>query len=148
VRNEEEFGIPLVNIERSPLFLMFFVIVSAIISYSGYELLKNVNPWGFMVMIPAILFSFQTLWLLLNPFAVIFFDKIVIRQSFFHRKEFYFIDIKQITEGKQGKIYVTYHDGELEKLSLFGIRPLHLQHLKTEVEKLVLLSIKDNSAKF
>jgi hypothetical protein len=144
VRNEEEYGIPLVNIERSPLFLIFFIAISAVISYLGYQLLKNVNPWGFIVMIPALALSFQTLWLLLNPFAIVFKDKIAIKQSFLHQKELYFIDIKQITEGKQGKIYITYHDGELEPINLFGIKPLHTQLLKTEVEKFLVADIKDN----
>jgi hypothetical protein len=143
VRNEEEYGIPLVNIERSPLFLICFIAITAVISYLGYQLLKNVNPWGFIVMIPALTLSFQTLWFLLNPFAIVFKDKIAIKQSFFHQKELYFIDIKQITEGKQGKVYITYHDGDLEPINLFGIKPSHIQLLKTEVEKFVLLSIKD-----
>jgi hypothetical protein len=146
VRNEEEYGIPLVNIERSPLFLIFFIAASLVISYLGYQLLKNVNPWGFMAMIPALTLSFQTLWFLLNPFAIVFKDKIAIKQSLFHQKELYFIDIKQITEGKQGKIYITYHDGELEPINLFGIKPLHVQLLKAEVEKCLLTNIKDSRA--
>jgi hypothetical protein len=143
VRNEEEYGIPLVNIERNPFILISFFGLSALISFGGYQLLKNVNPWGFMVMIPAAFLCFQSLWLLLNPFAIIFKDKIAIKQSFFHQKQRYFIDIKQITESKGGKIYLVYNDGELEPINLFGIKHSHTQLLKSEMEKFVLLSMKD-----
>ncbi|MES2678730.1 MAG: hypothetical protein V4635_02545 [Bacteroidota bacterium] len=139
MRNKEKEQIPLLNIERSPAFLMISVLVSVLIAWLGYVLLKNVNPWGFLVMIPAAILCFQSVWLLLHPFALIFEDKIEIKQSLFHHKEHYFIDIKKITD-KNGRLYITYKDDEVELIRLFGIKPSHLQLLKTEVEKFISVS--------
>ena len=96
------------------------------------------NPWGFIVMGPAAIFSFQTLWLMLNPFALVFKDKIEIRQSFFHSKDRYFIDIKRIAKNKKGALYITYHDDEIERINLFGIKAAHVDLFKSEVEKRAL----------
>ena len=141
MRNKEKDEIPLLNIERSPLILIISVLISMSIVYLGYVLLKDVNPWGFIIMIPAAIFSFQSLWLLLNPFAIIFRDKFTIRQSLFHHKDHYFIDIKKITKNKNGGLYITYKDDEVEKIGLFGIKNSHIQLLKIEVEKLIALPL-------
>jgi len=139
VRNKEKDQDPLLQIERSPIILVIFIALSAFIDYATYVLLKNVNPWGFMVMIPAAIVSFQSLWFLLNPFAIIFQDKIEIRQSLFHRKDHYFMDIKKITQNKNGRLYFTFKDDEVELIKLFGIKPSHIQLLKTEVEKFLVV---------
>ncbi|HOZ87816.1 MAG TPA: hypothetical protein PL029_08665 [Bacteroidia bacterium] len=140
MRNKEKEQIPLFNIERNPAFLLVSVLISALISLLGYVLLKNVNPWGFLVMIPAAILSFQSVWFLLNPFAVIFEDKIEIKQSLFHHKDHYFIDIKKITKNKNGRLYITYKDDEVELIRLFGIKTSHRQLLKSEVEKFISVS--------
>ena len=145
MRNEAEIEIPLVNIDRNPLFLLISVIISTVILYFGCSLLQNVNGWGFIVLIPGTIISFQTLWLLLNPFALVYSDKIEIKQSFFHHKFRYFVDIKKIIETKNGKIYITYNDDEVEAINLFGIKASHLTLLKTEIEKSVNENIKTRS---
>jgi hypothetical protein len=138
VRKKEVDQVPILNIERNPIFLITSVVISALIVYFGFSLLKSVNPWGFIVMIPAAILSFQSLWFLLNPFAIIFEDRIEIKQTLFQYKEHYFIDIKKITENKKGRLFITYKDDEVEPIRLFGIKTGHVQLLKKEIEKFIV----------
>ncbi|WP_317896626.1 hypothetical protein [Aurantibacillus circumpalustris] len=133
---------PLQHIERSPIFLTISVLISSTIVFIGYNMLKNMNPWGFIVLIPGSIFSFQTLWWLLHPFAIVFEDKIEIKQSLLHHKYRYFVDLKRISESKKGKIYITYNDDEMEGLNLFGIKPSHVSFLKSEMERSVSQNMK------
>ena len=135
MRNDKKEEIPLANIERNPLVVLFSVILSGALAYVTFQLFIAMNPWGFLMMAPAAMICFQTLWLLLNPFAIVFEDKLEIRQSFFHNKDCYFIDIKSIARNKKGKIYITYHDDEIERINLLGIKTSHVELLKSEVEK-------------
>jgi hypothetical protein len=137
VKNIQKEEIPLVNIERHPLLLLGSILLCAAIIYAGYALLRDVNPWGFIVMIPGVILFFQVLWLIVNPFALVFDDKIEIKQSFFHSKLRYFVDIKRVSESKAGRLYITYNDDEMEALNLFGIKPSHMQLLKSEMQKFV-----------
>jgi hypothetical protein len=142
VRNPEKELPPRLNIERSPLFLLTSVLLSTLIVFCAYILLKNVNPWGFIVIIPGAILSFQTLWWILNPFALVFDDKIEIKQSLMHHKFRYFVDVKKITDSKKTALYLTYNDDEVELLNLFGIKPSQVQLLKSEMEKSVTESLK------
>jgi hypothetical protein len=142
VKNIEKEEIALVNIERSPLFLLIAVLISLLIVLYGYILLKDVNPLGFLVMIPGSILSFQALWWLLHPFARVFADKIEIKQSLLHHKYRYFVDVKRISESKKGVIYITYNDDEMEALNLFGIKSSQVPLLKSELEKFVSENIK------
>ena len=93
------------------------------------------NPAGFMLLIITSIISFQTLWFLLNPFALVYQAKILIKYSIFKSKEWYFIDVLKISFDKKNRIFITYKDGEIVKLSTFGIKPSHLSVLKNEIEK-------------
>jgi hypothetical protein len=95
-----------------------------------------------MVAIPGAILSFQSLWLLLNPFAMIYEDRFEIRQSFVHRKERYFVDIKRVTQKRNGKLYITFNDDEIERINLMGIKPSHVSILKEKVQNLVTESLK------
>lgn len=130
------------HIERNPLFLSISILISASIVFMGYNMLKNMNPWGFIVLVPGSILSFQSLWWLLHPFALVFEDKIEIKQSLLHHKYRYFVDLKRISESKKGKIYITYNDDEMEGLNLFGIKPSHVSLLKSEMERSVSENIK------
>lgn len=135
MKNYEEIEIPKLNIERNPLFLAIFGGIGLILAYFDYYLFNTFNPWGFLVLIPASAICFQTLWFLLHPFALVFNDRVEIKYSLFKNKLWQFIDIKKITEGKDGKLYITYKDGEVDRLNLRGIKKAHLPLLKSEFEK-------------
>lgn len=141
MKSDKKEEVPLVNIERNPLFLLASVLLTGIIVFYAYSLLKAVNPWGFMVMIPAAVLAFQSLWWLLNPFAEIYPDRIEIKQSLFHDKIRYFVDLKEINGTKKQVLYITYNDEESEALNLFGIKSSHITLLKSEMEKYVSESI-------
>lgn len=93
-------------------------------------------------MVPTAILFFQVLWLIMNPFAIVFDDKVEMKQSLFHNKLWYFVDIKKVGENKKGKLYITYNDDEMEAMSLFGIRPSHTKVLKAEMEKMVSEHLK------
>lgn len=142
MKNIEKEEIPLLHIERSPLFLIIAILISSSIVFYGYLLLKDVNPMGFLIMIPASIFSFQSLWWLLHPFALVFEDKLEIKQSLLHHKLRYFVDVKRISESKTGKLYITYNDDEMEALNLFGIKPSHIALLRDTLKKHVAENMK------
>jgi hypothetical protein len=137
VKKDESDEIVLLNAERSPIFLMFFVLSSAALLFASWQLLKIFNPWGFIVAIPAAMLSFQSLWLLLNPFAKIFSDRFEIKQSFVHRKTRYFVDIKKVTQKPSGKLYITFNDDDVERVNLFGIRSSHLKSFSEKITEFV-----------
>jgi hypothetical protein len=113
---------PELNIERSPLILIISVILALLLIFSTYRLFVDVNPWGFLIMIPALFYGYHTLWILLNPFAMVFRDRVEMKQSLFTNKQYFFNDIKRIQESS-GRIYVVFKDDDSEPLRLFGIQP-------------------------
>ena len=135
MKNSKDYETPLINIERSPTSLIIVIAISSLIVWFAYYLLAQINPWGFLVMVPAAIFSFQLLWMLLNPFAQVFEDRVEIKQSLFSNKLWYFIDIKSISENSKGSIYVKYKDDEVEPMKLRGIKRSHLPVLKSEISK-------------
>lgn len=137
MRNEEKIEIPLINIERSTLLIITSFLFSSVILLIGYIVLIDFNPFGFLIMIPGFFMAFQSLWIVLHPFTLIFADRFEIKQSLFRNKIHYFIDIKQVTQNSNGKLYITFNDDEIERLNLFGIKKNHKQLLKSEIEKAI-----------
>jgi hypothetical protein len=137
VKKTENEELPLFILERNPLFVATFVSISALIVYVGYLLLKEVNPWGFIVLVPGSILAFQSLWFVLHPFGHIYKDKIDIQQSLMHQKVTYVVDIKKITETDAGKLFITFRDDEVQYLNTFGIKDAHKTVLKKEIETLV-----------
>ncbi len=139
MKKQEKEEVPLLLIERNPLVLLVSLVICSLFVYWGYTLLKDVNPRGFLVMVPAGIVLFHSLWLLLNPFALIFDDRIEIRQSLIHHKMRHFIDIEKLSQNKEGRLFISYRDGEVEKLNLFGIKKQHKELLKDSFNKQILL---------
>lgn len=134
--------IPLLNVERSPIFLLFWTIFNGFLVYLNYYFFKNMNPWGFIIMTPTVVMSFLTLWLLLNPFAVFFEDKIEFKQSFFNNSTLYFIDVKKVLEVKNNRVKIIYNDDDLGSFVIYGIKPSHKELLKKQLESSVSESIQ------
>ena len=137
MKNAEEIEIPLMNIDRDPKLLAISVLLSALIVYTGYRLLVNMNGWGFILMIPGTILSFQSIWLLMNPFALIYADKIEIKQSLMRHKYRYFVDLKKISRDNKGKVIITYNDDEVEALNLFGVKTSQVDQFVSEISKSV-----------
>lgn len=137
MRKREEEGTPLVNIERHPLVLIVSLGITGLLAWYNVSLFSVMHPLGFVIMTPTVILAVQSLWLILTPFAMVYADRVEFRQSFFHQKRRYFIDLKRTAINRDGKFYIVYHDDEVERLHLFGIRPSHVQLLKTELDKSV-----------
>jgi hypothetical protein len=130
---------PVLQIERNPYLMLGVSAFSALLCWLAWELLMDMNPWGFILMAPAVFAAFHSLWFLLSPFASVFADRIEIRQSLFHHQQRYFGDIKKVNGQSNGKLYLVYNDDEIEPIGLFGIRKSQEAGLKTlfseQVEK-------------
>ena len=134
--------IPLVNIERNPLVLIMSLLLTVGLIYLTFRTLfsqevSDINPMGFLLIVPTSVISFQTLWYLLNPFAIIFDDKVEIKKSLFHNKFWYYNDLKKVSELKNGSFAIFYNDDEIEKMNLLGIKNAHKALLREELNKMV-----------
>lgn len=127
----------MVNIERHPLVLIVSLGITGLLAWYNVSLFSVMHPLGFVIMTPTVILAVQSLWLILTPFAMVYADRVEFRQSFFHQKRRYFIDLKRTAINRDGKFYIVYHDDEVERLHLFGIRPSHVQLLKTELDRSV-----------
>jgi hypothetical protein len=129
VKNEQKEEVALLNIERSIPLLLTVAALMVLDLYISYTMLVAQHPFGFIAGIPGIILAFQLLWLSLHPFAIIFEDRFEITQSFIHKKQRYFTDIKKVTPRQRGHFYITFNDDEIEKINLFGIRGSHYEKM-------------------
>ncbi len=141
MRNKEKDEIALVNIDRNPLILLLSIGLSTFLDYLAYTLILDLNPWGFIILTPATFLSFQTIWLLLTPYAMLFDDKLEIKRTLFSNKMLFFVDVKKVGNVKKGNLFISYNDDEVTKISLFGIRASQVDTLKSELEKHVTIAI-------
>lgn len=139
MRNKEKDEVALVNIDRNPLIVLLSIGVSTLLVYLSYTFILDMNPWGFIIMVPATILSFQTIWLLLTPFAMVFEDKLEIKRSLFRNKMLFFVDIKKVGAVKNSNMIITYNDDEVAKIPLFGIKSSQIDMLRSEFEKHVTL---------
>lgn len=119
---KEKEDIPLQYFERSILYIIFFVGLTAFLVYLTYLHFKAFSPLMFVWGVPAIIFFFQTLLILLNPFAIIYEDKFEIKRTMLSNKQWHFVDIKKVTEAESKGFRIVYNDGDEELISTFGIR--------------------------
>ena len=91
------------------------------------------NPLGFVLGVPCILLAFQTLWMLLNPYSIIYEDKFEVKRSGLSNKMWHFIDIKKVSEINGKGFVITYNDDDEELISTWGIRPSDKQKFRNAV---------------
>jgi hypothetical protein len=127
-KEKEEIGLEF--FERNALLLALHILTSAALVYLVYVYIEEVNPLGFVIGVPAAIVSFQTLWIMLNPYAIIFENKIEIKRSMFSNKVWYLIDIKKVSEVKNRGFSITYNDDDVEVINIMGIRPSQLQKFR------------------
>ena len=119
---KEKEDIPLQYFERSIFYILFFVALTAFFVFLTYSHFKAFSPLMFIWGVPAIIMFFQTLLILLNPFAVIYEDKFEMRKTMLSNKQWYFVDIKKVEEVEARGFKIVYNDDEVELVSTFGIR--------------------------
>lgn len=138
------------NIEEEPkeyfernIFLVAIVAVSGFfLDWLSITLLLDVNPWGTATAIPGLMLTLQGIWLIVNPFAIVYQDRFEIKQSLLYNKEFYYLDAKSIDDKKTQSVQLIYNDGDLENLHLLGMRAAHKQLFKDRLKEKIAESVK------
>lgn len=133
---------PLVNIERNPLVPIISLALSTALVYLVYysifsKEVTEIKPLGFFLFVPAVLSVFQSLWFLLNPFIVIYEDKMELKKWMFSNKEWQFVDIKACSLAKGNKLQLVYNDNDVDSMQLSGIRSSHKDLLLKSVQQQV-----------
>lgn len=145
MKKEQNWDEPREYFERNPLLLALVVAVAAICIWQSISLLAEVNPWGTAVAVPGIFFAFQALWLITNPYAIVYEDRFEIKHSFFYSKEVYFLDLKGITDLTGLSFMVIYNDDEKEKLPLSGIRNSHKLSFQNRLREKISKSLENRT---
>ncbi len=138
------------NIEEEPkeyfernIFLVVIVAVSGFfLDWLSITLLLDVNPWGTATAIPGLMLTLQGIWLIVNPFAIVYQDRFEIKQSLLYNKEFYYLDAKSIDDKKTQSVQLIYNDGDLENLHLLGMRAAHKPLFKDRLKEKIAESVK------
>ncbi len=141
---KEDIELPKEYFERNIPLLSILIAVSSIFIWYSIHLLAEVNPWGTLTAVPGIVLAFQSLWLLLNPYAAIYDKHFEIKQSWFYNKQFVFLDLKAI-EVKSHKIYLVYNDGDVEKIPMSGIKPSHREKFLIALNQNVAESLNNRT---
>ena len=142
----EQIETPLLNIERHPLVLIIALVLDALFIYLTFiTIFKKqafeVNPLGFFLFVPTLFICFQTLWLILNPYGILYEDRFEVKKSFLSLREWYFIDIKKVGDLKPKGFIITYNDDEMERIKLFAAKPSHKKLMQEAFVKAVNLSL-------
>ncbi len=116
--------------ERDWLILTLHVIGTIVLCYLCYHYIMAVSPLGFVIGVPAAIVSFQTLWILLNPYALIYENRIEVKKSMYRSKIWYLIDIKKVGELNKKSFRITYNDDDEEVIKIMGIRNSQLQKFR------------------
>lgn len=139
MRNDE--NEPKEYFERSIIIVIFFIGAGFFFDWLSLHLLMNMNPWGTAAIVPGLLLTLQGLWLLVHPYAILYEDRLEIKQNFIYNKEFYYLDAKGIESKKSGSIKMVYNDEEQEILPMFGIRATHKIEFKKKLAEKIALSV-------
>jgi hypothetical protein len=108
--------------ERDWVVLTIHLILTVVLCYLCYYYISIVSPIGFVIGVPASIVSFQTLWIVLNPYALVYDNRIEIKSSIFGSKTWYLIDIQKVSEENKKTFSITYNDEDTEKIKCYGIR--------------------------
>ena len=145
MKNKEEIEIAESYYERHPLILIISLALTvALVGSCLYLFMYQdfyMHGWALILIPPALYSSFQTLVYILNPYALLYKDKMEVKKNLFSNKFWYFNDIKKVSEPKNGSFVITYNDGDEELLKLKGIKPSHLQKLRDDLHKNVYESL-------
>ena len=128
--------------ERNMLFVITLTIIAISIDCLAIYTLKKTNPWGTLIGVPGVILTLQALWLLVNPYAIVYEDRFEIKQSLLSNKQFYYLDAKSVNNKKSNYITIVYNDNDEENISILGIKNAHKVLLLKKIKEMVALSIK------
>lgn len=129
--------------ERSVLLVISVTAFAGLLDWLAIKMLIDVNPWGSAVGIPGLTITLQALWLIVHPYAVVYDDRFEIKQSLLYNKEFYYLDAKAIDGKSNTSVRLVYNDGDLEKISLLGMRASHKEKFKATISEKINESLKN-----
>ena len=141
MKNKEEE--PKEYFERNIILVVCVVLSSLVLDIVSFNLLMEVNPWGSATAIPGLILTFQSLWFLVNPYAVVYENRFEIKQSLIYNREFYFLDAKDIELKSMRKIHLVYNDGDLENIPLFEMRSAHKRLFRDRLADKIKLSLNN-----
>lgn len=131
--------------ERSILLVVTVTISGLIIDWFSIKMLLDVNPWGSATAIPGLIITLQALWLIVNPYAIVYEDRFEIKQSLLYNKQFYYLDAKSINSKSSMSVQLVYNDGDLDRLPLLGMRASHKEKFKARLAEKINESLKNRS---
>ncbi|MBA4240766.1 MAG: hypothetical protein C0448_08565 [Sphingobacteriaceae bacterium] len=143
MKNKEEE--PKEYFERSILLVVTVTISGLIIDWFSIKMLLDVNPWGSATAIPGLIITLQALWLIVNPYAIVYEDRFEIKQSLLYNKQFYYLDAKSINSKSSMSVQLVYNDGDLDRLPLLGMRASHKEKFKARLAEKINESLKNRS---
>lgn len=127
--------------ERNIPLVVTFLATGLFLNWLSIHLLMQVNPWGTASAVPGLMLTLQGLWLVTNPYAIVYDDRFEIKQNFIYNKEFYYLDAKRIESKKPGSLLVVYNDEETESLPLFGMRASYKDKFKKALSEKIAQSV-------
>lgn len=127
--------------ERNILLVITFLATGLFLDWLSIHLLMQVNPWGTASAVPGLVLTIQGVWLVTNPYAIVYDDRFEIKQNFIYNKEFYYLDAKRIESKKPGNLLVVYNDEETERLPLFGMRASYKDRFKKALSEKIAKSV-------
>jgi hypothetical protein len=139
VKNDE--NEPKEYFERNILLVITFLATGLFLDWLSIHLLMQVNPWGTASAVPGLVLTIQGVWLVTNPYAIVYDDRFEIKQNFIYNKEFYYLDAKRIESKKPGNLLVVYNDEETERLPLFGMRASYKDKFKKALSEKIAKSV-------
>jgi hypothetical protein len=139
VKNDE--NEPKEYFERNILLVIAFLATGLFLDWLSIHLLMQVNPWGTASAVPGLVLTIQGVWLVTNPYAIVYDDRFEIKQNFVYNKEFYYLDAKRVESKKPGNLLVVYNDEETEKLPLFGMRASYKDKFRKALSENIAKSV-------
>ncbi|MES2131694.1 MAG: hypothetical protein V4506_05045 [Bacteroidota bacterium] len=127
--------------ERNILLVVLFIGTGLFLDWLSVYLLMRVNPWGTLSAVPGLVLTLQGLWLLVNPYAIIYDDRVEIKQNFIYNKEFYYLDAKRLESKQKKGLKMVYNDEETESLPLFGMRASYKDKFKIALSEKIAKSV-------
>lgn len=127
--------------ERNILLVITFLATGLFLDWLSIHLLMEVNPWGTASAVPGLVLTIQGVWLVTNPYAIVYEDRFEIKQNFIYNKEFYYLDAKRLDSKKPGNLLVVYNDEETEKLPLFGMRASYKDKFRKSLSEKIAKSV-------
>ena len=127
--------------ERNILMVILCIGAGLFLDWLSIHFLMQVNPWGTLSAVPGLALTIQGLWLMVNPYAVIYDDRFEIKQNLIYNKEFYYLDAKRLEHKKPGNLLVVYNDGETERLPLFGMRASYKEKFRLALSEKIAQSV-------